>query len=94
MHKEPGIVLVKRAGVDGPVRVDEAEYNANPSAFELWDTAPAGDGNKAPAYLVKKDGKRFLVIDTSGNEVERAGIDAGGYKHEADAWAAIAAIKD
>lgn len=97
-NKEPGIVLVKRKGVDGPVRVDEAEYNANPDAFELWDDAPAKTTTDpkttdAPQYLVRKIGKLYKVVDMDGAVVTDVdGINAAGYHSEAEAWTAIAAL--
>ena len=91
------VVLVKRAGVDGPVRVDKSEYDANPSAFELWDAAapvPPVVNKPVIQYLVTKVGRLHMVVDMNGVEVMRDGIDAGGYHSEADAWNAIAALKD
>lgn len=93
-------VLIKRAGVDGPVHVNQEDYDANPSAFELWDgPAPVDTPPPAPTkpaapvqYLVTKLGKLYMVVDMSGTAVDIPGIDAGGYHNENDAWAAIAAL--
>lgn len=46
-----------------------------------------------PATLaVTKKGKKFIVVDTAGNVIERDGIEKDGYASDADAWAAIMAL--
>lgn len=38
--------------------------------------------------VAKKIGAKWFVVDTDGNKIEAEGIDANGYKTEADAWSA------
>ncbi len=97
------VVLIKRAGVAGPVRLNKSTYDAKPDAYELWTgetviapapTAPVTAAPEAPKpmYLVKKVGKVYFVVNEKQEEVTAPGIEAGGYSDEAAAWAAAAEI--
>ena len=53
-------------------------------------TPPQQPGN-AELMLVQKKGKKFMVVNLAGEEVERDGIIKGGYATEDEARAAITA---
>lgn len=60
-------------------------------------SAPASqDGTQQPAspelMLVQKKGKKFLVVNLAGEEIERDGIVKGGYASEDEARQAINAL--
>ena len=47
----------------------------------------------APVQMaVTKKGKKFIVVDTAGNVIERDGIEKDGYASDTEAWAAITAL--
>lgn len=52
---------------------------------------PAQQPGNAELLLVQKKGKKFVVVNLSGEEVEREGIVKGGYASEDEARAAITA---
>lgn len=49
------------------------------------------DGGK-PTLSVDKVGSKFFVIDQFGNKHNGEGINAKGYKTDAEAWAAVMAV--
>lgn len=76
----------------------EDEEPAEPSQTDE-NTGNAGNGSQIdnnsgqqqPATVTrvaKKIGAKWFVVDTDGNKIEAEGIDANGYKAEAEAWAA------
>ena len=56
----------------------------------------AAIGNATPPapvqMAVTKKGRKFIVVDTAGNVIERDGIDKDGYASDTEAWAAITAL--
>lgn len=59
-----------------------------PSAPDFVDPAPATPPSPN-TRLVKKDGKKFFVVNPNGEAVDEEGIDKDGYKTEQEAWKAI-----
>lgn len=105
MSYEVEVVVVKTA--NGPVRVNKADYEADPKAWGTLDKAgtedAAGAGPlpsagtttpNAPAqYFVNKEGRKYFVHNLTGEKATVDGIDQDGYKTEDDARAAIDALK-
>jgi hypothetical protein len=65
----------------------------DPAAVAAAAGTPVAPVTPAPnAKLVKKEGKKFFVVDAGGEKITDAeGIDVAGYATEADAWAAVMA---
>lgn len=102
MADEVPVVVVK--GADGqPLRINKSDYDLNPSDWELVGdeasvapTVVQTTESVAPTgqLLVSKVGRKILVVDETGAAVTGVdGIDAKGYATEADAWAAVVALK-
>lgn len=72
------------------------DANGNPvNAGDGGQMVPAAQTTTPPGnaelMLVQKKGKKFVVVNLSGEEVERDGIVKGGYATEDEARAAITA---
>ena len=88
---------------DGPtVEYVKAGYDAKnypPQGYASRSTpeeigaAVAAAAPPAPVQMaVTKKGKKFVVVDTAGNVIERDGVDKDGYASDAEAWKAITAL--
>jgi hypothetical protein len=75
----------------GPLIVNKSDFDANPGKWTLFGDAATEDqgGGTSIEYDVKKDGKRFYVIDKATGVVM---LDPAGYANEGDAWNAVGAV--
>lgn len=70
-------------------QVDNSETGQNSDAGNGDDGSNGQQQTPATVTRVaKKIGAKWFVVDTDGNKIEAEGIDANGYKTEADAWSA------
>lgn len=101
-HAQVGTVTGDQATQIAPsAPVIGGERTGHPGAHAPGDGStpgPEGDGERrvmlsepvAPAgtvqHQVAKMGSKYFVVDSAGNKVDAEGIEAGGYKNEAEAW--------
>lgn len=89
----PLVVPAQPAAIDAngnPVNAGDTGQMVPPSNVTLRDDAAAPP---APVQMaVTKKGKKFVVVDTAGNAIERDGIEKDGYASDTEAWAAITAL--
>ena len=105
---ERGVILCKQAGVDGPVRVDQKQFDLDqekPAKERVWSewtakipepvaVVPAAP-IQLPKMLVMKQGAVFIIVDDAGKAItDIEGIDVQGYKTQAAASKAIEALTD
>lgn len=62
------------------------------AATNTSDAGPQEPATTPAQRLVSQFGSKWFVVDGGGNKLEAEGIDAKGYKTEADAWKAVMAL--
>lgn len=92
----PTVAEFVAAGYD-PKNYPPTGYESRSTPEEINDAvAKAGGTTPPPAnpelMLVTKKGRKFVVVNLAGEEIERDGITKGGYASEDEARAAINAV--
>ena len=102
-HPESCAVVIVKGQSGAALRINQSDYDANPSAWELFDAAAPAPAaapiapTTAPVQMVvskigRGDGAKFYVTDMEKNKITGvAGIDEAGYADEGSAWSAITA---
>lgn len=98
IHRLPGAAtdMAIPPGAGGDVDANGNTVNAGDGGQMVPPLAtepPQTPAPPAPVQMaVTKKGKKFVVVDTAGNAIERDGIEKDGYASDTEAWAAITAL--